>query len=78
MPWSSQDVAFELEGAGPDALMRLLDDSRRTGVWPDSVQVVGGSSSCGCPPAVLVWLAIGLRPADHRDEARLKKGRPCS
>ena len=28
---------------------RLLDDSRRTGVWPDSVQVIGGQLSMRLP-----------------------------
>ena len=28
---------------------RLLDDSRRTGVWPDSVQVIGGKLSMRLP-----------------------------
>ena len=28
---------------------RLLDDSRRAGVWPDSVQVIGGRLSMRLP-----------------------------
>ena len=28
---------------------RLLDDSVRTGVWPDSVQVIGGELSMRLP-----------------------------
>lgn len=62
----------------PCALRRLLDDSRRAGVWPDSVQVSGGKLSMRLPTCSLVWLATGLRPAGHRDEAWLKKGLPCS
>lgn len=60
------------------ATQRLLDDSRRTDVRPDSVQVIGGRLSMRLPTDVLVWLAFGLRPAGHRDEAWLKKGLPCS
>jgi hypothetical protein len=56
----------------------LLDDSSRTGVWPDSVQVSGGPLSSGLPTRVQVWLTSGLQPAGHRDEAWLKKGLPCS
>jgi hypothetical protein len=60
-------------------LRRLLDNSRRAGVWPDSVQVIGGKLSMRLPTrSIWVWLTIGLRPADHRDEAWLKKGLPCS
>ena len=57
---------------------RLLDDSGRAGVWPDSVQVIGGTLSKRLPTSCSVWLTIGLRPAGHRDEAWLKKGLPCS
>ena len=57
---------------------RLLDDSRRAGVWPDSVQVSGGKLSMRLPTGSQVWLTSGLRPVGHRDEAWLKKGLPCS
>jgi hypothetical protein len=57
---------------------RLLDDSLRAGVWPDSVQVIGGKLSMRLPTRSWVWLTSGLRPAGHRDEAWLKKGLPCS
>jgi hypothetical protein len=57
---------------------RLLDDSVRTDVWPDSVQVSGGKLIMRLPTRPWVWLAIGLRPVGHRDEAWLKKGLPCS
>jgi hypothetical protein len=51
----------------------------RAGVWPDSVQVIGGKLSMRLPTrSIWVWLTIGLRPVDHRDEAWLKKGLPCS
>jgi hypothetical protein len=60
------------------AHMRLLDDSDRAGVWPDSVQVSGGKLSMRLPTCLLVWLTFGLRPVGHRDEAWLKKGLPCS
>jgi hypothetical protein len=56
----------------------LLDDSSRAGVWPDSVQVSGGTLSIGLPTRVQVWLTSGLQPAGHRDEAWLKKGLLCS
>ena len=58
--------------------MRLLDDSLRTGVWPDSVQVSGGKLSLRLPTRSWVWLTFGLHPVGHRDEAWLKKGLPCS
>ena len=32
---------------------RLLDDFRRTGVWPDSVQVLGGKLSLRLPTSVI-------------------------
>ncbi len=57
---------------------RLLDDSVRAGVWPDSVQVSGGKLSLRLPTPLWVWLTFGLRPVGHRDEAWLKKGLPCS
>ncbi len=56
----------------------LLDDSDRTGVWPDSVQVPGGRLSFGLPTRSRVWLTFGLQPVGHRDEAWLKRGLPCS
>jgi hypothetical protein len=61
-----------------DLQWRLPDDSVRTDVWPDSVQVSGGKLSMRLPTGSLVWLTIGLHPAGHRDEAWLKKGLPCS
>jgi hypothetical protein len=57
---------------------RLLDDSSRTGVWPDSVQVLGGKLSMRLPTRSRVWLTFGLQPVGHRDEAWLKKGLPSS
>jgi hypothetical protein len=61
-----------------DGRQRCSDVSaaKRTGSQPTLASA--GSSPCGCPPAVLVWLTFGLRPAGHRDEAWLKKGLPCS
>jgi len=60
-------------------LTGLLETRGRTGVWPDSVQVPGGTLLIGLPTPVLgVWLTIGLQPAGCRDEAWLKKGLPCS
>ncbi|CAN5896612.1 hypothetical protein BH20ACT6_BH20ACT6_17770 [soil metagenome] len=56
----------------------LLETSCRAGVWPDSVQVPGGSLSFGLPTRSRVWLTFGLLPVGHRDEAWLKKGLPCS
>ncbi len=57
---------------------RLLETSRRIGVWPDSVQVSGGTLSIGAAHPLRVWLSSGLRPVGHRDEAWLKRGLPCS
>ena len=60
-------------------LTGLLETRGRAGVWPDSVQVPGGTLLIGLPTPVLgVWLTIGLQPAGCRDEAWLKKGLPCS
>jgi hypothetical protein len=56
----------------------LLEDLRRIGVRPDSVQVLGGRLSFGLPTRVRVWLTFGLRPAGRRDEAWLKRGLPSS
>ncbi len=47
-------------------LRRLLDDSRRIGVWPDSVQVSGGMLSMRLPTRCWVWLSFGLQPVGHR------------
>jgi hypothetical protein len=71
-------VCFSLAARSwrPDS--RLLDDSVRAGVWPDSVQVSGGKLSMRLPTCSWVWLTIGLRLAGRRDEAWLKKGLPCS
>ncbi len=73
-----QILGVPCESVAALRLMRLLDDSRRTGVWPDSVQVIGGQLSMRLPTGCLVWLSFGLRPAGHRDEAWLKRGLPCS
>jgi hypothetical protein len=56
----------------------LLETPARAGVWPDSVQVLGGTLSSGLPTPVRVWLTSGLRPVGHRDEAWLKRGLPSS
>jgi len=53
---------------------RLLDDSHRTGVWPDSVQVLGGSLSARLPTRSRAWLYSGLRPVGHRGVVWLKRG----
>ena len=42
---------------------RLLDDSNRTGVWPDSVQVIGGQLSMRLPTG-------GFGVAHYRSAAR--------
>ena len=84
-PWSMlvlRDVIFgrssAIAGASVTPLARLLDDSGRTGVRPDSVQVSGGTLSSRLPTAYLVWLAFGLRTAGHRDGAWLQRGLPSS
>jgi hypothetical protein len=56
----------------------LLETSERAGVWPDSVQVPGGTLSIGLPTRLRVWLTSGLQRVGRRDEAWLKKGLPCS
>lgn len=56
----------------------LLENRFRAGVWPDSVQVPGGTLSFGLPTRLRVWLTSGLQLVGHRGEAWLKKGLPCS
>jgi hypothetical protein len=58
--------------------MRLLDDSVRAGVWPDSVQVSGGGLFKRLPTQLWVWLSSGLQSVGHRDEAWLERGLPSS
>jgi hypothetical protein len=54
---------------------RLLKTFCRTGVRPDSVQVLGETLSfCGCPPVSLVWLSHGLRSRRVPREERLERG----
>jgi len=68
-----------LDGTRDCALRGYLETWRRIDVWPDSVQVSGGTlDSCGCPPAVWVWLYFGLRPRWIPREERLKRGLFCS
>jgi hypothetical protein len=55
-----------------------LETSPRIGVRPDSVQVFGGTLSLAAAHHLLVWLTFGLRPAEHRGEAWLKRGLPSS
>ena len=57
---------------------RLLETSRRIGVWPDSVQVLGGTLSMRLPNRSRMWLSFGLQPAGHCDEVWLQRGLPCS
>jgi len=59
--------------------MRLLKTSRRIGVRPDSVQVLGETLSfSGCPLDSLVWLSFGLRSRRAPREERLNRGLFCS
>ena len=55
-----------------------LETSPRAGVRPDSVQVFGGTLSFAAAHHLLVWLSTGLRSAEHRGEAWLKRGLPSS
>ena len=57
-PWQGRELNFNTGGttgarrtlfAVLGALSRLLDDSGRAGVWPDSVQVIGGKLSMRLP-----------------------------
>jgi len=70
--------ADHLSLVSPAPILGYLETSRRIGVWPDSVQVSGGTLSFGLPTRMRVWLTFGLMPDGHRDEAWLKKGLPCS
>jgi hypothetical protein len=61
------------------SLSGYLETWRRIGVWPDSVQVPGGTlSHSGCPPVSLVWLSFGLRSRRAPCEERLERGLPSS
>lgn len=54
---------------------RLLDTFGRTGVRPDSVQVLGGKLSmpgCGCPPCCGMWLTIGRNDAASAETTELE------
>jgi hypothetical protein len=57
---------------------RLLETSLRAGVWPDSVQVLGGTLASRLPARSRVWLYSGLRTAGHRGAVWLKRGVPGS
>ena len=57
---------------------RLLDDSARTGVRPDSVQAFDGMLSLRLPTGIRVWLSIGLRAVVRRAEVWLQRGLPSS
>ena len=59
-------------------LRGYLETSRRIRVWPDSVQVSGGTLSSAAAHHWLVWLSSGLRSVGRRDEAWLKRGLPSS
>jgi hypothetical protein len=65
-------------GDGRLRLSGLLDDSHRTGVWPDSVQVLGGTPASRLPIRSRMWLYSGLRTAEHRGAVWLKRGVPSS
>ena len=56
---------------------RLLDDSGRTGVRPDSVQAFDGMLSTRLPTRIWVWLSIGLRAVVRRAEAWLQRDCPA-
>ena len=49
LPMATCSTSFSSTQKRHDAPTRLLDDSRRTGVWPDSVQVFGGTLSMRLP-----------------------------
>ena len=59
-------------------LSGLLDTFHRIGVWPDSVQVLGGTLALRLPARSRVWLYSGLRTAGHRGAVWLKRGVPSS
>jgi hypothetical protein len=74
-----RDPSAGYDDAAPESrLSGLLETSRRIGVRPDSVQVLGGTLYSGLPTRVRVWLSSGLRTVGRRDEAWLKRGLPCS
>jgi hypothetical protein len=56
----------------------LLETFGRTGVWPDSVQVLGGTLSSGLPARDGCGSTPVCSPSGAADEAWLKKGLPCS
>ena len=57
---------------------RLLDDSVRTGVRPDSVQVLDGMLSWRLPTSVSGVAFSVCVPVGHRAGAWLKRGLPSS
>ena len=62
----------------PTEPSRLLDDSVRTDVRPDSVQVLGGTLSLRLPTRARVWLSSGLRTVERRGAVWLQRGVPSS
>lgn len=75
-PRSSPDGPTGPDGQRPQ--FGYLETSRRIDVWPDSVQVSGGTLAIAAAHPIRVWLSSGLRPVGHRDEAWLKRGLPSS
>ena len=57
----------------PSPGWRLLDDGRPSGVWPDSVQVLGWTSPCGCPLGSGVGSPAVCVPVGHRAGMWLKR-----
>ena len=64
--------------ASERAITRLLDDSGRTGVRPDSVQVIGGPLSMRLPTRLGCGSFSGCVLVDCRVEVWLKRGLPSS
>ena len=60
------------------ASTRLLDDSGRTDVRPDSVQAFDGMLASRLPTRCWVWLYSGLRLVVRRAEVWLQRGLPSS
>ena len=74
----SSSMSERFVGDGGLRLSGLLETSRRAGVWPDSVQVLGGTLALRLPARSRVWLYSGLRTAGHRGAVWLKRGVPGS
>src|SRR5665647_1702654 len=76
----AREPAYRLIASGrfPSSRTRLLETSRRAGVWPDSVQVSGGGLSTRLPTKCRCGSLPVCSPSGTVDEAWLERGLPSS